>query len=136
MSDAYNEHQRKILDLVEGKHLEVLEQFDTSKMDKDDIDNFIKLTKAITDNIHKEASVASKHDIGTSLVETAEDRQAFLRELHASGKTVKEELPSNFIDAEIEDRLLPEPVPGQLLDGIEKPTLKAIMDTPEEDEDE
>ena len=135
MAGAYNEQQESVLKQIEELRLKTLENMEKRGINSnEDINMMVGLTKAITDDIHKTAAVNSKHDIGTSLIESAENRQAFLEDLHKQATEVKAELPKDYIEGEIAAELIPTPVPGQLEDGIEKLTLKEIMDTPLDDD--
>ena len=136
----YSSKEAAILDKIEALQIELLDTMSPKELkDIEDKDMFLKVGKAITDNVHKRALNRTKHDVGTSLVETAENRQAFLQELHR--QTIKEteklsaDDPSMFVPTIAED-LIPEPVPGQLTTGIEKPTLKEIMNTKIDDDEE
>jgi len=135
----YSARETEILNKVENIQLELLDGFNPKTLDdNEDKDMLLKVTKALSDNVHKRALNRTKHDVGTSMVETAENRQKFLQELHNQTTLERNKLANDepaMFEPTIDAELIPEPVPGQLTTGIEKPTLKEIMETVIDDEE-
>ena len=97
--------------------------------DPEIVDTILKIAKALTDNVHKTANATSKHDIGNALVESAEDRTEFLKQLHGQATEAFQDMSEDDLIDVIPEEMVPEPVEGQLGQGIIKTTLKDIMDT-------
>ena len=127
----YTEKSMEILDKIQKLQLDLLDEavdIPDGKVtdDIEQVDIVMKISKAITDGIHKTDMNVSKHDFGNSILESAEDRMEFLRSLHGGAEKAFESIKDSVI-LEIPDELIPTPVPGQLDVGIDKPTLKEIM---------
>jgi hypothetical protein len=93
--------------------------------------NLIKDAEA---TIHKTASAISRHDTGVSQAASAEVIASYLTQVSMDAS---EEFKNNKFHNKdsIGQEDVPKLVKGHTLDGIEKPTLKEIMDTDmEEDE--
>ena len=124
------------LERVNNIYTELLDEFDELREksetsiinDSESLESLLKVAKALTDNVHKTANATSRHDIGNAMVESAEDRMEFLRELHNGASEAYVTLDDANVE-EIPAELMPNPVDGQLDIGINKNTLKEIMDT-------
>lgn len=131
------------LDRVNNLYNGLLDEFDELREssetklinDPETLDSLLKIAKALSDNVHKTVNATSKHDIGSALVESAEDRMEFLKELHSGASEAYNGMVKEVTHI-LPDNLLPTPVDGQLDVGINKNTLKEIMDVKIVDEDE
>ena len=119
--------RKKLMDVQTKNGLEVPD-------DEDGIRLLLDTTDKFSMEIHRTANTLSKHEIGKSQAASAEDTAALVRDIQRRMGESRNALPQE----EASMRIIPDEhtidiVPGHTDIGIDKPSLKEIMDTEEDD---
>ena len=135
---AYTDEQRATLNKVNSMRENLLKHL-TDKPAGDILNNaewmtaFTQLSNGLSGDIHKTANLDARVKTDEAMLETAADRGLFLEELIIKQGEAYKNIP---LEEKVID-IVPtktELVPGEVTQGIDKPTLKEIMDTKGEDE--
>lgn len=139
----YSETQMKILDGVRDFKLELLNDFMSMNRDEqpkgmlvqeeEALNQAVMLATGIANDVHKTALNVIKHTSVQNEGESAEARAEFMREISTGMSEARNNLPGDA--REFIPRVDPTIVPGMLEQGIEKPTLKEILNTNIDDDE-